>query len=139
MTPKNDQDDGGFAENARQRAIETYEQARDNAADAGRKARDSLSEAPLLALAGGIAAGAIIAALLPRTEKEQELVGPTAKRVKQTARAAAEAARDTGSKRLDDLGINREKGSQTLRSLLQNVGEAVKASAEAGLDAARKN
>jgi len=47
----------------RQRAIDAYEGARERAAG-------SLSEAPLLALAGGLAAGALIAALLPRTKAE---------------------------------------------------------------------
>jgi len=62
----------------RQRAIEAYEGARD-------RATDTLGEAPLLALAGGIAAGALIAALLPRTQTETRLVKPTARRVKETA------------------------------------------------------
>ena len=135
MTP--DKDDN-FAETARQRAIEAYEQARDNVSDAGRKAKDGLAEAPLLALAGGLAAGAILAALLPRTEKEAELVGPTAKRLKSTARSAVEAARDTGVARLKDVGISREKGEETLRTLIQGVSEAAKASAEAAVEAARK-
>lgn len=137
MSPRHD-DDRNFADQARQRAIESYEQARDNVAGASKKARESLSDAPLLALAGGIAAGALIAALLPRTDKETELVGPTAKRVKQTARAAADAARETGTKQLEELGISREKGEQTLRSLLQGMGDAAKASAGAAVDAARK-
>jgi hypothetical protein len=135
MTPQKDE---GFAENARQRAIEAYEQTRDGVSDAGKKAKDSLSEAPLLALAGGVAAGAIIAALLPRTEKETELVGPTAKRLKLTIKSAADAARETGTAELKNVGISREKGEQTLRSLLQGVGDAAKASAEAAVAAARK-
>lgn len=139
MTPRHDEDDSNFADNARKRAIDAYEQARDNVSDAGKKTRDSLSEAPLIALAGGIAAGALIAALLPRTDKETELVRPTAKKVKKTARAAADAARKTGTRHLDELGISRDKGEQTLRSLLQGVGEAAKASAEAAVSAARKN
>lgn len=135
MTPEKDD---GFAENARQRAIEAYEQARDNMSDAGRKAKDSLADAPLLALAGGIAAGAIIAALLPRTDRETELVRPTAKRIKSTVKSAADAARETGTAALKDVGISREKGEQTLRTLLQGVGEAARASAEAAVEAARK-
>lgn len=136
MTARKDE---GFAENARQRAIEAYERTRESAGEAGQKARDSLTEAPLLALAGGIAAGAIIAALLPRTERETELVAPTAKRLKSTVKSAADAARETGAARLKDVGISKEKGEQTLRSLLQGVGDAAKASAEAALEAARKS
>jgi hypothetical protein len=121
-------EDQGFS--PRQRAIEAYESARD-------RASDTLGEAPLLALAGGLAAGALIAALLPRTQTETRLVGPTARRAKDSARAAARAARDTGTQRLEELGLTREKGEQTIRSLLEGVGDAAKASADAALDAAR--
>lgn len=124
-----EQDEQGFT-TPRQRAIEAYEGARD-------RASDTLGEAPLLALVGGLAAGALIAALLPRTATEVRAVGPTARRVKDTAKVAFDAARDTGSQRLDELGISREKGEETIRSLLQGVTDAAKASAEAGLDAAR--
>jgi hypothetical protein len=119
-------EDGG----ARQRAIEAYESARDRAAD-------TLGEAPLLALAGGIAAGALIAALIPRTEAETRAVRPTARRVKNTARAAYRAAKDTGAQRLNELGLNREKGEETIRSLLDGLTDAAKASGNAALDAAR--
>ena len=115
---------------ARQRAIEAYEGARD-------RATDTLGQAPLLALAGGVAAGALIAALLPRTETEARLVRPTARRVKSTARAALDAARDTGSQRLDELGLNREKGEATIRNLLDGLTDAARASANAAVETVR--
>jgi hypothetical protein len=115
---------------ARQRAIEAYEGARD-------RATDTLGQAPLLALAGGLAAGALIAALLPRTETETRLIRPTARRVKSTARAAIDAARDTGSQRLDELGLNREKGEATIRNLLEGLTDAARASANAAADTVR--
>lgn len=127
----------GRGETARQRALDAYSSARESVAGAGRRASDNFSEAPLIALAGGIAAGALIAALLPRTESETRLIKPTAKRVREGAKAAVQAARDTGSERLDELGLNREKGEETVRSLLRSVTDAAKASAEAALDAAR--
>jgi hypothetical protein len=116
---------------ARQRAIEAYDSARD-------RVSDTFGEAPLIALAGGLAAGALIAALLPRTRSEARLVRPTARRVKDSARAAYNAAKDTGTARLDELGLNREKGEKTIRSLLEGVTEAARASGKAALDAARK-
>ena len=129
-TNRTTDDDEGFGSSPRQRAIEAYESARD-------RATDTLSEAPLIAIAGGIAAGALIAALLPRSRTEERLVRPTARRVKETARAAYKAARDTGSDRLDELGLNREKGEQTIRDLLKGVTDAARASGQAALDAAR--
>ena len=129
--------DAGFGESARKRAVDAYSSARDSVSGAGQRAADNLAEAPLIALAGGLAAGALIAALLPRTGSETRLVKPTARRVRDGAKAAVQAARDTGSQRLDELGLNREKGEDTLRSLFRSVTDAAKASAEAALDAAR--
>lgn len=123
-------DDTGSSSSPRQRAIEAYEGARD-------RASDTLGQAPLLALAGGLAAGALIAALLPRTDAETRLVRPTARRVKDSARSAIDAARETGSKRLDELGISREKGEETIRSLLDGLSDAARASANAAVDAVR--
>lgn len=127
-----------FTASARRRAIETYEGARDSVTGAGRRAVDTIGEAPLIALAGGLAAGALIAALLPRTDTETRLVRPTARRVKNTARAAYRAAKETGSERFGELGLTREKGEETIRSLFESVTDAAKASAQAAVDAARK-
>jgi hypothetical protein len=115
---------------ARQRAIEAYESARDRTVD-------TLGEAPLLVLAGGIAAGALIASLLPRTQAETRAIRPTARRVKDTARAAFDAAKDTGTERLDGLGLSRDKAQDTIRNLLDGLTDAAKASANAALEAAK--
>ena len=138
MTDKDSHDqDATFAETARQRAIEAYDSARDGVADAGRKATGTLKEAPLVALAGVAAAGALIAALLPRTRVETEALRPTVRRVRKTAKAAIDAARETGSDRLNELGITRNKGEETIRSLVEGVTDAAKASGQAALDAAK--
>jgi hypothetical protein len=133
MTDRDDELTPALAEDRetpRQRAIRAYEETRG-------RATDTLGQAPLLALAGGLAAGALIAALLPRTDAEARLVRPTAKRVKNSARAAFVAARDTGSQRLDELGLSREKGEATIRNLLDGLTDAAKASASAAADAVR--
>ena len=122
----------------RQRAIEAYDRARGGVAGAGRKAGDALESAPLIALAGGLAAGALIAALLPRTQAETKALRPTARRVRQTAKAALKAATDTGTERLNELGLTRDKGEETIRSLFQGVTDAAKASGQAAVDAVKK-
>ena len=116
---------------ARQRAIEAYDSARD-------RASDTLGRAPLMALAGGLAAGALIAALLPRTEAETKALRPAAHRLRNSAKAALDAARETGSERLNELGLTRDKGEETIRSLFQNVTDAAKASGQAAVDAVKK-
>ena len=71
----------------RQRAIEAYGSARG-------RASDTLNEAPLIALAGGIAAGALIAALLPRTRTgpRKPLAPPRRPPRTQAARASTSLA-----------------------------------------------
>lgn len=131
--------DTGSAPTPRQRAAEALESARASVSDVGRRAVDNVTDAPLIAIAGGIAAGALIAALLPRTETEDRFIRPTARRVRNGARAAATAARETGTQRLGELGINRQKGEDTIRSLLGSVTDAAKASARAAADAAKNS
>jgi len=121
----------GFAATARQRAAEAYDRA-------GRRASEGIDESPLLVLAGGLAAGALIAALLPRTEAETRALGPVGQRLKGSAGAAAQAAREAGTARLGELGLTRERGSDVIRSIIDGVTDAAKTSAQAGLGAARK-
>ena len=121
----------------RKRAIEAYGGARESVAGAGRKAGDAIDEAPLIALAGGLAAGALIAALLPRTESETRMLRPVGDRLTGTAKAAAAAAKEAGTARLSELGLTAEKGRETLRAIFEGAGEAAKTSAQAALDAAR--
>ncbi|HKX91835.1 MAG TPA: hypothetical protein VJM15_05345 [Sphingomicrobium sp.] len=116
--------------NPRQRAVEAYESARDRTVD-------GVNGAPLLALAGGLAAGALVAALLPRTRIETEALRPTAKRIRRTAKEAVRAAKDTGSERLNELGLTREKGEETIRSLFEGVTDAARASGQAAVDAVK--
>ena len=117
----------------RQRAIEAYDGARSGVSTAGRRGVEAIDDAPLIALAGGLAAGALIAALLPRTDAESRLLRPVTDRVGDTARSAAEAARQAGRERLAELGLTPERGSETLRSIFEGAGEAARASAKAAV------
>jgi hypothetical protein len=110
----------------RERAIESYDSAR-------RKAAGGIEDAPLLALAGGLAAGAVLAALLPASRKERELLGPVADRIKDKAGDAVSAAKEAGQARLDELGLTRDKGTETLRTILEGAGDAARASADAAV------
>jgi hypothetical protein len=110
----------------RERAIEAFDSTR-------RRAAGGLEDAPLLALAGGLAAGAALAALIPASRKERELLGPVADRIKDKAGDAVNAAKDAGQARLDELGLSRDKGVETLRTIVEGAGDAAKASAEAAV------
>jgi hypothetical protein len=122
---------------ARQRAIDTFGSARDSVSDARQRAADRLDETPFIAIAGGIAAGALIAALLPKTQAESKALRPVGKRITESAKTAAAAAKDAGTSRLAELGLTTERGSETLRSIFEGASDAAKTSAQAALSAAR--
>ena len=137
LRPANDRDDRGLADQARKRASDALESARDSISDARQRTAERVDQAPLIALAGGLAAGALIAALLPRTDTETKALRPVGKRLTQTAKAAAAAAKDAGTQRLSELGLTSERGSDTLRSIFEGASDAAKTSAQAAISTAR--
>jgi ElaB/YqjD/DUF883 family membrane-anchored ribosome-binding protein len=110
-------------ETARERTASAYSSARETAASAGRRTADGIDGNPMAALVGGLALGAIVGALLPATRQERQLFGSVGRRLNDTARQAATAARDAGKKQLDGFTD-------------QALG-AVKASASAAADSVR--
>ena len=116
--------DEGVVRDLRQRAIEAYDSTRETASDATRRAADTIGEAPLIALGAGVAVGALLAALLPATRRERELLGPYGTRVTGAARDAANAARQVGTDKLRELGL-------TPDAVAEKASAAAKASAQA--------
>lgn len=110
----------------RQRAIEAYDSALGGASDAGRQAGDAIDESPLVALAAGIAAGALIAALLPVSRQEKKMLAPVGGKVTAAARGAADAARQAGADKLRELGL-------TPDSVAEKVTAAGRATAQAAI------
>lgn len=124
-------------EGTREKAIEAFDSARERAAAAGGQAKETLGEAPLLALGGGLALGALIAALLPKSKIEDRLIGPVGERIADGAKAAAGAAREAGRGKLAELNITRDAGTSAVQSLIQGFGEAAKSSGQAAVAAVR--
>ena len=77
---------------------------RHRASDVGAQLSSRVESAPLAALAAGAGLGAVAGAMLPRTDKETELLGPVGSRIGQAAAEAAKAARDAGKQELGLLG-----------------------------------
>ena len=123
--------DRDVIDSARERAITVYDSARDGAAAAGRKASDQLGEAPLAVIVGGIAAGAILAALLPTSRRERELLSPVTDSLKDKASAAVSAAKEAGNARLGELGLTRDAGGEAIKSIIDGATDALRASAKA--------
>jgi ElaB/YqjD/DUF883 family membrane-anchored ribosome-binding protein len=109
---------------ARERAVDAYDSARERASQASAKAGDQIDEAPLIALAGGLAVGALLAALLPRTRREDELLGGVGGKITGSARAAVDAAKDAGREKLNELNLTRDAGTSALQTIIKGVSEA---------------
>lgn len=102
-------------ETARERTLSAYEAARSRAGRVTREASDQLSIYPAAAVIGGFALGAVLAVVVPRTEREAKALGKAGKRVVGAARDAAQRGLDAGREQLETI---RERTAQ-------KVGEAV--------------
>lgn len=122
-------------ETAAARTGEFYAQAREQAAYAGRKTTDTVKNNPLTAVIGGLGVGMLIGALLPRTRRENELLGPYGNEITGRAREAAKAAKAVGQDKLDDLGFVKERARDTAKRVME---EAKAAASEASSAAAKK-
>jgi hypothetical protein len=100
---------------ARERTASAYEAARRSAGDVTRQASEQLAVYPVAAVVGGFAVGALLAALLPGSEREERLLGKTGKRITDAARDAAQKGLDAGKTQIEEI---RAKAAQ-------KVGEAV--------------
>jgi hypothetical protein len=100
---------------ARERTASAYEAARRSAEDVTRQASEQLAVYPVAAVVGGFALGALVAALLPASEREERLLGKTGRRLTDAAREAAQKGLDAGKNQIEEI---RAKAAQ-------KVGEAV--------------
>ena len=102
-------------ETARERTASAYETARDRAGAVTRQATEQMSVYPVAAVVGGFALGALIATLLPRTEREEQLLGRAGRRIKDAAKDAAQKGIDAGKSQIEEIRAR----------AAQKVGEAV--------------
>jgi len=100
--------------------------------------KTTLEKNPLVTVLGGIAIGAIGAALLPKTKREDKHLGGIGRNMRGRARDAAAAAKDVGKEHLDNLGLNRDAATSQLRDLAAKLGKAATAAGSAAAEAARK-
>ena len=114
------------------------EQSRVMAHQAKAKTSAGIDKNPLAIVLGGIAIGAIVGAMLPRTERETKVLGKAGKKLNKKARKMAEAAKVAGMSQVDSLGLNGEAMRMQFRELVSKAALAVKAAGQAATDAAKE-
>jgi hypothetical protein len=119
---------GAGAADAYRLARERTAAAGSSARDAGRRTIEGLESNPVAAVIGGLALGAVAAALLPKTRREDALLGDVGRRLTDSAREAARAATDAGRAQIDELGLTREGVRRKLDEFTDRAVGKVKAS-----------
>jgi len=97
---------GEAYEATRARTSAAFAGVRERAAGAGRRTGEEISANPMAAVAGGFALGALVAAVLPRTERETELLGGVGSRITDAAREATRSAVDAGRQQVEEISEN---------------------------------
>lgn len=123
---------------ARARSAEAMTSTKASARAAADKAATGIEHNPLIALVGGLAVGAIAAALLPRTKQEDKAVGNIGSKVRETASSAMKNARDTGKEQLDALGVNSGAAKDQMRELFDKISSAATSAASAASESLKK-
>ena len=118
-------------------ATSALDRARDTASDAARRTVEGIEANPLGILVGGLAVGVLAGALLPRSDKEKELLAPVGKRVADTARAALDTAKAQGLSELETRGFTRDAAREQVKNLLGGLGAAVTSAGTAAVTSAR--
>jgi len=117
------------------RVAAAYAAAREKTAGAGEK----LEANPLAALLGGIAIGAIAGALLPRLEKEKELLAPLGAKIGDATRAALDAGKSAGVDALDEAGLSSDQIRAQVSKLVEQALKAASTAGNAAIEAARES
>ena len=118
-----------------ERVAAAYAAAREKTGQAG----ETLESNPLAALLGGIAIGAIAGALLPRLEKEKDLLGPLGQKIGDATRAALDAGRSAGTDALSEAGLSSDQIRQQVSKLVEQALKAAGTAGSAALEAARES
>lgn len=94
-----------------------------------KKSNGSIVDNPLALLAGGVAIGAVIGALIPRFARERELLDPVGRKLADRATATVQAVKDTGKAEIDSILPPRDAAKERVSQLIENVLEAAKGAA----------
>lgn len=96
---------------------------------------EGIEKNPLAIVAGGVALGVVIGALVPRLQKEKELLAPVGKRIAEGATAAAAAAREAGKAELNALLPQPDAAKEQIGKIIGSAFSAAKDAASTKADA----
>lgn len=113
--------------------------ARAKVSTASKKVGEGVEGYPVAALVGGLAIGAVMGALLPRTKQEDQLLGKVGGEINSRAKEALDAARDAGKAKLDELGISTDAAGKQVGKLIESAAKVAEVAGNAAITSARKH
>lgn len=90
------------------------------------KQGESLTENPYVLVGGGIALGVLIGMLVPRSQKERELLQGTGKQLADTVTGTVQAVKDAGKAEIEALLPSKEAAQDRVGALFGNLIDAAK-------------
>lgn len=127
------------AEAARTAASAAYAGARARAIGAKQKTAEGIDGNPVAVVIGGLALGAVIGALLPRTERETKTLGSVGGKINKAAKDAISAAKEAGQQTLDEMGVSKNAAKSQMQKLLDTAGKAAASASGAAVGAIKKS
>ncbi len=94
------------------------------------KSEETVARSPLTVVAGGLALGALFAALLPRTKTETQIVGAAGRAVNDAAKKVIETAKEVGQEQAAELGLTPDTFRDQVKDWLGKLFEAAKSAAK---------
>ena len=122
---------------ARERTAEITSKARFQAGEASRLAAENFDSNPLVGAVVGMTAGAVLAALLPRTDAENGLIGDQRDRFADAAREAIKAAVDAGRGALETHGLSTDVAKIKIDGLKDQAADIARSVGQAAADSFR--
>jgi len=86
----------------------------------------SLAANPYALVAGGIALGVVIGMLVPRSQKERELLDATGRQLADRVTGTVQAVKDAGKAEFDALLPSRDDAKERVGALFGNLVDAAK-------------
>lgn len=121
------------SEAARAAAGEAIDSAKAGAGKVRATAADGIEANPVAAVIGGLVLGAVAGALLPRSDREAQLLRPVGSKLNEAALGAFAAAKEAGRQSLSEHGLSRDAAREQVGKL---VDAATKTATAAGSAAA---
>lgn len=119
-------------------ASEGVAKVRERASGAVQAGATAIDDAPLSALAGALAVGAVIAALIPNSQRELAALGPLGAKARGALDDAFTAAKGAGLEQLTAKGLSSTALSSGLGTVVGSVITAALAATNAANESVRK-